>query len=112
MNLHVPQSIDAEVELMVISRCALHIVSPQRNGPINGPVQDALVASLMLTMTWNDDTLTMIDSDIVQTIYRDAQIPDTRVKDLMHRAKKYYPEYIIEDIQPKKDTSTYREKEN
>jgi len=112
MNLHVPQSIDAEVELMVISRCALHIVSPQRNGPINGPVQDALVASLMLTMTWRDNSFTTIDSDIVQNIYRDAQIPDTRVKDLMHRAKKYYPEYIIEDIQPVKDTSTYREKEN
>jgi DNA-directed RNA polymerase beta' subunit len=98
MNLHVPQSIEAEVEIMVSSRCALHIVSAQRNAPVNGIVQDGLVASYMLTNEWEDknDPITMIDKDTVMKIYKDAEIPEHRIKDLMVRGKLFYPEYIVD----------------
>lgn len=95
MNLHVPQSIEAEIELMTISRCAMHIVSAQRNGPVNGIVQDGLVASFMLTMTWSDETVTMVSRETANMIYSDAEIPQSRVDDLLFRGRKYYPEYII-----------------
>lgn len=97
MNLHVPQTIEAEVEIMVNSRCALHIVSAQRNAPVNGIVQDGLVASYMLTMEWEDknDPITMVDRDIAMKIYNDAEIPEYRIKDLMLRGKLHYPEYIV-----------------
>ena len=98
MNLHVPQTIEAEVEIMVSSRCALHIVSAQRNAPVNGIVQDGLVASYMLTNEWEDenDPITMIDKDTAMKIYRDAEIPEHRIKDLIARGKLFYPEYIID----------------
>ena len=38
---------------MVNSRASGSIVTASKNGPINGPVQDALVSSLILTMTWS-----------------------------------------------------------
>jgi len=98
MNLHVPQTIEAEVEIMVNSRCALHIVSAQRNAPVNGIVQDGLVAAYMLTTEWEDknEPITMVDRDTVMKIYRDADIPEHRIKDLMLRGKLFYPEYIVD----------------
>lgn len=130
MNLHIPQSIEAEVEIMVNSRCANHIVSAQKNGPINGIVQDGLIGSLILTMTWAEEeinekahvnknekselfgkslnsplkgekseldksSLTMVKKDIVMSIYEGTEISQERIQNLIIRAKKYYPEYII-----------------
>jgi len=97
MNLHVPQSVEAEVEIMVNSRCALHIVSSQRNGPVNGAVQDALVGAYMLTNHWEDGTLTMVPRNVVKIVYEGSEIPQSRITDLIVRGKKYYPEYISKD---------------
>jgi DNA-directed RNA polymerase beta' subunit len=111
MNLHVPQTIEAEVEIMVNSRCAAHIVSAQRNAPVNGIVQDGLVASYILTMEWEGPNpytkapghklnnakppyLTMVKGSIALSIYKDAEIPQHRIDDLMIRAQKVYPQYI------------------
>ena len=94
MNLHVPQDIEAEVEIMVNARCANHIVSSQSNGPVNGIVQDGLVASYMLTRHWDDGTITMVPSKFALQIYEETGIPVEKVKDLIFRAKEYYPEYI------------------
>ncbi len=126
MNLHVPQSLSAEIEIMVNSRCANHIVSAQKNGPVNGPVQDCLVASYILTMSWQkaitevtnieerskqwqkmyhermkytkknkDGTYwTMMKGCTALQIYRDAEISEDRIEDLLDRAIKVYPKYI------------------
>lgn len=94
MNLHVPQSTEAEIEIMVNARCALHIVSSQHNGPINGAVQDALIASYILTNHWEDGTITMVPRKIADHVYETAEIPKDRIKDMIVRAKKYYPSYI------------------
>lgn len=42
MNLHVPQGEEARAELHQLSMVPLNIVSPQRNGPLMGIVQDSL----------------------------------------------------------------------
>ncbi|PGH06206.1 hypothetical protein AJ79_06594 [Helicocarpus griseus UAMH5409] len=42
MNLHVPQSEEARAELSQLCMVPLNIVSPQRNGPLMGIVQDTL----------------------------------------------------------------------
>ena len=94
MNMHVPQSLEAEAELMVLCRCSGHIVTAQRNAPINSVVQDALIASLLITMTWADGSRTMVDSKIAKSIYKDAEISESRIQDLMLRGKKYYPSFI------------------
>jgi DNA-directed RNA polymerase beta' subunit len=111
MNLHVPQTLEAEVEIMVNSRCANHIVSAQKNAPINGAVQDCLIASYLLTMSWKeleerqmkllpspknkDGTYwTMVKSKIAFRIYHDSKISDERVIDLIDRASKIYPKYV------------------
>ena len=98
MNLHVPQSIEAEVEIMVNSRCAAHIVTPQRNAPVNGIVQDGLILSLILTSTWTEDGMqTMVNSKIAMKIYRESEISDARIQDMMARARYTYSTYISTD---------------
>ena len=42
MNLHVPQSEESRAELSQLAMVPLNIVSPQRNGPLMGIVQDTL----------------------------------------------------------------------
>lgn len=42
MNLHVPQSQESRAELQHLAMVPLNIVSPQRNGPLMGIVQDSL----------------------------------------------------------------------
>lgn len=95
MNLHVPQSVEAEIEIMVNSRCANHIVSSQSNAPVNGPVQDALVGIYMLTRHWNNGTITLVSKRTALKIYQEMEISSEDVQNLWQRAKEYYPEYII-----------------
>lgn len=42
MNMHVPQSEEARAELLELALVPTNIVSPQRNGPLMGIVQDSL----------------------------------------------------------------------
>lgn len=100
MNLHVPQSIEAEIELFVNANCANHIVSSQSNGPVNGPVQDALVGIYMLTKHWDDGTVTMVNRKIALQIYKESEISEEAINDLLERAQEYYPEFIRSKIDP------------
>ncbi|KAL0230196.1 hypothetical protein PCE1_003758 [Barthelona sp. PCE] len=50
MNLHLPQSLPAKAELQHIMKVEQQIVSPQSNRPVMGLVQDALLASRLLTL--------------------------------------------------------------
>jgi len=49
MNMHVPQSIEARVEVSELMMVSQNIVSPQSNKPVIGIVQDALVACRLAT---------------------------------------------------------------
>lgn len=102
MNMHVPQTLAARAEIMVNSRAALHIVIAQKNGPVNGTVQDGCVAANLLTMSWSSTsasstTFTMVDKKTVYRIYKSADLKIDEIKDLIQRAKPYYPEYIVND---------------
>jgi DNA-directed RNA polymerase beta' subunit len=87
MNLHIPQSLEAEVELRVNARCANHIVTAQRNGPVNAVTQDGLVSSFILTMTWEKEEikLTMVDREDALQIYKDSEISEERIQSLYER---------------------------
>lgn len=49
MNLHVPQSLAAVAEVANIMASPLQIVSPQKNAPVMGLVQDTLLGSFLMT---------------------------------------------------------------
>lgn len=49
MNIHAPQSIEAEVELRMLSETKHNIISAQESKPIIVIVQDALIASYLMT---------------------------------------------------------------
>ena len=95
MNGHVPQSISATAEAEVLMRAAVHIVTGQRNAPINGIVQDGLVGSYILTNGWEGtETDTMISSTTYIKCIEGAEISTERYNDLLLRAKEYYPDYV------------------
>lgn len=94
MNLHVPQNIEAETEIMINSRCAYHIMSAQRNSPVNSVVQDALVAVYILTMKWENEEETMISRNLAMQIYTELFIDEKRFQDFITRARDQYPEYV------------------
>jgi DNA-directed RNA polymerase II subunit RPB1 len=56
MNLHVPQSDETRAEVMNLCMVPLNIVSPQRNSPLMGIVQDTLLG--IFKMTRRDNFLT------------------------------------------------------
>lgn len=74
MNMHVPQNQETRTEikeLMMVSHC---IVSPQSNKPVMGIVQDALLASRLLTMRDKFiDKMTMMD--IITRISKNTNLP-------------------------------------
>nr|QBK86424.1 MAG: DNA-directed RNA polymerase subunit alpha [Marseillevirus LCMAC102] len=95
MNLHIPQSISATAEAEVLMRAAVHIVSGQRNGPVNGIVQDGLVGAYLLTNTWkNIHTDTMVSVKTFTQCITGAEIHQRRYEDLLLRAAEFYPDYI------------------
>jgi DNA-directed RNA polymerase II subunit RPB1 len=49
MNLHVPQTEETRAEVMQLCMVPLNIVSPQRNGPLMGIVQDTLAGIYKMT---------------------------------------------------------------
>ncbi len=49
MNLHVPQNHETRAEVMNLCAVPLNIVSPQKNGPLMGIVQDTLAGFYLIT---------------------------------------------------------------
>lgn len=97
MNIHIPQSIGAKTEVAVILRAANQILSPQRNAPVNGIVQDGLVGCYLLTNIWDDtNTCTTVPVDIYYMCIDNSKIPRARVSNLLKRAYRWYPEFIAE----------------
>lgn len=53
MNMHVPQNSQAKAEVKYLFAFENNIVTPQRNAPVCGIIQDGLVASYLLTNNWS-----------------------------------------------------------
>lgn len=88
MNLHAVQKLGAMAEVLHVMSTAYHIITPQRNGPVCGIVQDGLTWSYILTrfptqVKWG------IFFDVVMQSSLEEGLPD-----FMIRAHKYYPEYV------------------
>ncbi|KAF2483600.1 hypothetical protein BDY17DRAFT_150835 [Neohortaea acidophila] len=49
MNLHVPQSHETRAEVMNLCAVPLNVVSPQKNGPLMGIVQDTMAGIYLMT---------------------------------------------------------------
>lgn len=95
MNLHLPQSIDASVELETFMSVNDHIVSSQNNAPCIGLVQDGLVASYLLTLN-----STFMKKDVMMNCIMPIVMEKRLNFDLLEfskRASKYYPELFEED---------------
>ena len=49
MNLHVPQSLETQAEVMSLCMVPLMMLTPQSNRPVMGIVQDSLTAVMKMT---------------------------------------------------------------
>ncbi len=95
MNIHLPQSVGARAEAMLLYRAAAHLITPQRNGPINGIVQDGLVGCYCMTNIWeNTNRCEHISPKVFFYVIKSSKIPSERIDSLFERAIKYYPDYI------------------
>lgn len=56
MNIHVAQSFSARAECSTVMEIAYHIVSPQHNSPVMGPIQNGLLGAYLLTNEWKPTT--------------------------------------------------------
>lgn len=101
MNLHVPQSVGATVEAMFLMKSANHIITGQRNGPVNGIVQDGLIGCYLLTEKFcEDDGSETINTLTKETFWRccnESDIDFDRVQNLFRRAYPLYKEYLRYD---------------
>ena len=50
MNIHVPQSLESQAELRVLSMAKSHLVSAQGSKPIIGIFQDSLLGAYRMTL--------------------------------------------------------------
>lgn len=103
MNMHVPQALDAELDIMINARCSLHIVSSQTNSVVNGIVQDGLIGSYILTNNfkskenkegWDETGNVLVKRKIAMKIYEEIGITEKTLQEFLSRAILYYPEYV------------------
>jgi len=108
MNMHMPQSISAETELMYLPAVTYQIISPSKNSPIIGIFQDSLLGCFQFTR----DTVTM---DTLQAMKLLMMFPDVNVSALSE--KKTFTSFdILSQIMPplsiKQKNKLYAEPEN
>lgn len=96
MVLHNIQSTSGKAEAMVLMAPKEKIITHQRNAPINGPIQDPLVAVYTLTNTWLESvkTETMVSKSLVMNIFTALDFPYNRIRNFMRRGVKFYPSYF------------------
>jgi len=75
MNLHIPQTEEAQAEALLLMSVAKHIRSPRFSGPIIGIIRDP-ISSLYL-LTHGDKKFTREEfTQLVRVVDRDIEIPD------------------------------------
>lgn len=95
MNLHIPQSKAAICDAIYCMNAAGHLVTSQTNSPINGLIQDSLVAVYKLTNTWDsapfEETMSV---GTFMNLVTQLGIDEDRYKNFIKRAGEMYPECI------------------
>lgn len=98
MNGHVPQSIGARTEANILMRVANHMITPQRNAPINSVIQDGLIGAYLVTHIFEDSTAEiLVPVEMLTRCVMLAQISPEKYESFLERAKEWYPEYITKN---------------
>jgi len=94
MNMHMPQSISAETELMFLPAVTQQIISPSKNAPIIGIFQDSLLGSYQFTRA-------NVEMDAAQAMKLLMMFPDVDVAKLDPNQKKTFTSFdILSQIMP------------
>ena len=94
MNMHMPQSISAETELMFLPAVTQQIISPSKNAPIIGIFQDSLLGSYQFTRA-------NVKMDAAQAMKLLMMFPDVDVLRLDPNQKKTFTSFdILSQIMP------------
>lgn len=95
MNLHIPQSKSAICDAIFCMNAAQHLITAQTNSPINGLIQDSLVAVYKLTNTWENEPFEEeMTIGTFMNLVTQLSIEDDRYEDFMKRVEEVYPEYV------------------
>ena len=79
MNLHIPQSQEAQTEARLLMQVQDQILSPRFGGPIIGAIRDFITASYLLTRKSNYLTKNEVSRLLIATGY-DGLLPEPKVK--------------------------------
>ena len=90
MNIHVPQSLESQAELRILSMGKSHLVSAQGSKPIIGIFQDSLLGSYRMTRKGSGMLSKMNFFDIAMK----ADFPN----DINKKVEKLSPDYILKRI--------------
>jgi DNA-directed RNA polymerase II subunit RPB1 len=94
MNMHMPQSISAETELMFLPAVTQQIISPSKNAPIIGIFQDSLLGSYQFTRA-------NVKMDAAQAMKLLMMFPDVDVAKLDPAQKKTFTSFdVLSQIMP------------
>ena len=110
MNMHMPQSISAETELMFLPAVTQQIISPSKNAPIIGIFQDSLLGSYQFTRA-------NVKMDAAQAMKLLMMFPDVDVAKLDPARKQTFTSFdILSQIMPplslKMKTKLYSDNED
>ena len=110
MNMHMPQSISAETELMFLPAVTQQIISPSKNAPIIGIFQDSLLGSYQFTRA-------NVKMDAAQAMKLLMMFPDVDVAKLDPNQKKTFTSFdVLSQIMPplslKMKTKLYSDNED
>ena len=79
MNLHIPQSQEAQTEARLLMQVQDQILSPRFGGPIIGAIRDFITASYLFTRKSNYLTRNEVSRLLIATGY-DGQLPNPKIK--------------------------------
>lgn len=92
MNLHLPQSVEARAETLIMTAVSRHIMTPQFSGPIMGLVQNALIAAYLLTSS------VILKKKEATLILMASRISQERIEDWCMRASVVHPHCFDVDV--------------
>ena len=81
MNMHVPQNVNADVELRELMHLPHHMISPRTSEPIMGPIQDSLTGIYRMTAPG----VSLPRHQVLNLLARIAN-PGFRLSDVPHKA--------------------------
>ena len=99
MNLHIPQSQEAQTEARLLMQVQDQILSPRFGGPIIGAIRDFITAAYLFTKKSNYLTKNEVGRLLIATGY-DGQLPEPQKKKPQHlwSGKQIFSLFLPEDL--------------